>query len=71
MMRKKDIEEGVTEEQAKARIWKEVASSLILGIRFTVELPEEQHNGMVTILDLQARMVREVLGLDPDGEPLY
>ena len=34
-------------------------------------MPEEQANGMVLILDVQARLVREKLGLDPDSETLY
>ena len=48
-----------------------MASSLIPGIRFTTELPEEQENGMVPILDVQARITREKLGYDMDGEVLY
>ena len=36
-----------------------------------MEMPEEQPNGMVPILDLQARIVREELGLDPEGEALF
>ena len=47
-----DLRSGITEEQTTARVWKEVASSLIPGIRFTTEMPEEQENGMVPILDV-------------------
>ena len=65
------IEKGVTEEQTTARIWREVASSITKGIKFTVEMPEDHDNGMVPILDVQARLTREDLGLDPDGEMVY
>ena len=41
------------------------------GIKFTIELSEEQENGMVPILDVQARMTRERLGEDTDGDTLY
>ena len=44
---------------------------MVPGIKFTVELPEEQENGMVPILDVQARMIRERLGEDSDGDTLY
>ena len=52
-------------------MWREVASSLVTGIKFTVELPEDHENWMVPILDVQAKMVREFLGQDTDGEMLH
>ena len=66
-----DLKSGVTEEQTTASVWREVVSSLIPGIRFTTELPEDHENGMVPILDVQARMTRDKLGKDIDGEVLY
>ena len=69
--READMEKGVTEEQTTARIWREVASSKTKGIKFTVEMPEDHDNGMVPILDVQARLTREDLGVDPDGEMIY
>ena len=44
---------------------------MVPGIKFTVELPEEQENGMVPILDVQVMMIREKLGEDSDGDTLY
>ena len=66
-----DMVNGVTLEETTARIWREVASSIIKGIMFTIEMPEDHENGMVPVLDVQARLIREKLGVDPDDEMIY
>ena len=69
--RRKDLLQGVTEEQTTATIWREVASSIIPGIKFTIDCPTDYKNGMVPILDFQAKLIRENLGLDPEGDTMY
>ena len=48
-----------------------IVLKILTGIKFTIELPGEQENRMVPILDVQARMIGENLGKDTDGESLY
>ena len=56
--------------ETTARIWRQIASSLVKGIKFTTDCPHQHPEGMVPILDFQAKIVTENLGTDPDGEEL-
>ena len=48
-----------------------MASSLIPRIEFTVDTPEDNTSGMVPILDFQAKLLRDTLGLDLDSDTIY
>ena len=55
----KDRENNITEQQVTARAWREMASSLVKGIKFTTDCPDQHNNNMVPILAFQGKIVTE------------